>query len=70
MATKRQSSRRKWVLYFCLGVGAAIATPHVVGYVRNWIGGIVLEAIHYHWQWEQQNQLFKPADLETHGQVR
>lgn len=28
-------------------------TPDLVLATRNWVGGIVIEALHQHWQWEQ-----------------
>jgi hypothetical protein len=30
--------------------------------LQNWLGQIVISAVHQHWQFEQKAQLFKPAD--------
>jgi hypothetical protein len=39
-----------------LGVALAIGVPMGVDGLRNWIGQIVLQAVHYHWQWERQQE--------------
>jgi hypothetical protein len=47
-----------------VGVTISVVTPVVVREVRDWVGNIVLEAVHQHWMWEQQSNVFKPAILQ------
>ena len=65
MARKRIVKKRSRLLYLILGVGCSIplyyAADFGLAYLRGWIGQIVISAIHQHWMWEQQNNLFKPA---------
>ncbi len=70
MARKWKASKRPWVVGIILGVGAAVAGPYAAGYIvglveeplRNWIGQIVVEAVHLHWNWEQRQPMI-PANL-------
>ena len=45
-----------------LGVFLAVTFPFVKDATENWIKNVVLQAIHFHWQWEQAQEkqsLFK-----------
>lgn len=44
-----------------LSIPAYYAGDFGIAYLRNWIGQIVISAVHQHWMWEQQSNLFKPA---------
>lgn len=65
MARKRVVKKRSRLLLVLFGVGLSIplyyAADFGLAYLRGWIGQIVISAVHQHWLWEQQNQLFKPA---------
>ena len=61
MAGKRKSSTRPWLVGIMLGVGGSICWPYVEGHLRAWIGQIVVEAVHMHWQWEQSQRIFIPG---------
>lgn len=65
MARKRKRAKRTWILYVLYGMGCSIfisyAADFGLAYLRGWIGQIVISAVHKHWMWTQESNLFKPA---------
>lgn len=48
--------RLSWLLGITLGTAGGLSVPHIATAVENWLGNLMLQAIHQHWQWEQAQE--------------